>query len=182
MTTVSAGRASSSEISLSNSFLKWLLAIDAAVGGGGASGTSSMPARGDFPTMVDAFTNEADEDLRDGEETEGDRTDDAPPAPWSEFIEAFLCSVGEEARVLRLMTLELRRRGLRAGLPPGEGGGLFRWPSLLGDGEDGCEDGGSAVKEAVEIESPPSAFDSEVSLLFTEGGKGAAGAVSPARF
>jgi hypothetical protein len=174
MTTVSAGRAASSEISLSNSCLKWLLAIDTAVCFGGASGTSSIPASGAFPTSVDAFTNDAEDDLRDSDTREGDRAEDTPPTPWREFIEAFLCRVGEVDRVSRLMTLGLRRRGLRcAALPFGDDGRVFRCPRFLVEGEEGCGDGGRTVEEAVLIERRFSACESEVSFLFIEGGKGA---------
>lgn len=139
-----------------------------------------MPESGDFPTRVDAFTNDAEDDLRDGDAREGDRTDEAPPTPCREFIEAFLCSVGDEERVSRLMTLGLRRRGrgLRGVLPFGDDGGLLRWPSVLVEGEEGCDEGGRAVEEAALIESRFSACESEVSFLFIDGGNGAGEAVT----
>jgi hypothetical protein len=181
MTTVSAARASSSDMSLCNSFLKWLLAIEAAVGGGGASGTSSIPASGALPTNVEALMNDADEDLRDGDGREGERADEAPPpTPWREFIEAFLCSVGDAVRASRLMLLELRRKGRAGVLPFGDDGVLLRCEKFIVEGEEGCEDAGRAVVEAVVIERLFSAFDSEVSFLFIDGGSGAGGAVSPA--
>jgi hypothetical protein len=72
-----------------------------------------MPASGVLPTKAEALTNDAEEDLRDGDAREGDRAEEVPPTPCREFIEAFLCSVGDAARVSRLMTLELRRREVR---------------------------------------------------------------------
>jgi hypothetical protein len=86
--------------------------------------------------------------------------------------------VGDAARASRLILLELRRKGRAGVLAFGEGGGLFRWPSFLVEGEEGCEEGGRAVEEAVVIERRFSAFDSEVSFLFTDGGKGAGGGLS----
>lgn len=117
--------------------------------------------------------NDAEEDLREGDARDGDRADEVPPSPWREFIEAFLCSVGEAARVSRLMTLELRRRGLRDDLAFGDDGVLVLCPSFLGEGEEGCDEGGRAVEEAVEIERRFSAYDSEPSFLFIDGGNGA---------
>jgi len=47
-----------------------------------------------LPTIVDAFVNCAEEDRRDGEALEGV----TPPTPCREFIDAFLSSVGVDAR------------------------------------------------------------------------------------
>lgn len=55
---------------------------------------------------------------------------------------------------------------------------MFCWPSFLVKGEEGCEDGGRAVEEAVVIERRLSACVSEVSFLFIDGGNGAREGVS----
>ena len=90
-----------------------------------------------------------------------------------------MCKVGVDERASRLIELALRRRGLRDGaLPFGDDVGLFRCPSLLGEGEAGCGDGGRAVDEAALIERCFSACESEASLLFIDGGKGASEVVS----
>lgn len=131
-----------------------------------------MPESGDLPTNVEAFTNDADDDLREGDERDGGRAEDDPPTPWSEFIEAFLCSVGEAERVSRLMRLGLRRTVLAGdALPFGDGGGILRWLILRVEGEEGCDEGGRAVEEedAALIESRFSAFESEASFLFIDG-------------
>jgi hypothetical protein len=115
--------------------------------------------------------NCADDDLRDGDDLEGV----TPPTPCKEFIEAFLRSVGVDARASRLMDDELRRRGLRGGaFPFGDEVEPFRCPSR--EGEADCGEDGRAVEEAVLIESRLSECDSVV-LLFVDGGNGAGGMV-----
>lgn len=70
--------------------------------------------------------------------------------------------------------LALRRKGPRTGVfVLGEEGVLFRWLSLLAEGDEGCDEVGRAAEEGVVIESRFSAFDSEVSFLFIAGGNGA---------
>lgn len=139
----------------------------------GVSTMSSSPESGDFPTIVDAFKNEAEDDRRDGDAREGDaregdRDGVGPPIPWSEFIEAFRWRDGEDERVSMLMELGLRRRGLRGdALPFGEEEEVARCARLRA-GEADFGDAESAVDEAASIVSR----FRECAFGF-EGGKGA---------
>ena len=72
---------------------------------------------------------DTEDDLREGEDPDGVRSREGvtPLAPWSEFIEAFLRSVGVVDRVPRLTVLGLRWRGLRdSSFPLGEEDELLR--------------------------------------------------------
>jgi hypothetical protein len=99
------------------------------LGGGGV--VSSTSERGDLPTIVEALVNCAEEDRRDGEALEGV----IPPTPWREFMDAFLNSVGVDARECWLMELGDRWRGLRGGtFPFDDDVESFRWEKpLLGE-------------------------------------------------
>lgn len=67
-------------------------------------------------------------------------------------MEALFNNVGVAARASRLVEDEVRRRGLRGGaLPFGEDDEGARWPRR--EGELPCGEAGSAVEEAVAIES-----------------------------
>ena len=101
---VFAGRASAPWFCASSSDLKCALAIEAAVGAGGAEGGSSMPESGDLPMAGCPFMMCAEDERRDDEERGGV----TPPTPCREFIEAFLCKVvGVEERASRLAELGL---------------------------------------------------------------------------
>jgi hypothetical protein len=148
--------------------MKWLLAIEAAVCCGGGGIVSPTSERGDLPTIVEALVNCAEEDRPEGEALDGV----TPPTPCREFMDAFLSSVGVDARELWLIELGDRWRGLRGGiLPFGDAVELFRWGKPL-LGETLCGEVGSDVAEAALIESCFSEFE-RASLLFVDAGKGA---------
>ena len=105
-----------------------------------------------MPIIVDAFKNDADDDLRDGEARVGEREGATPPMPWRDFIDALRCSDGVDERLSRLMELGLRWRGLRGGIFPfGDAVTLFCLPRVRA-GEEGCDDEGRGFDEAALIE------------------------------
>lgn len=163
---MSVGLAPSSFSFRSNSDLKCVLAMDSAVWRGSGGSISSISSSADLPARAEAL-NCAEEDLRDCDCLEGV----IPPTPCREFIEAFLSSVGEEARASTLIEEELRRRGLR--------GGACRFGEELElcprrDGDTTCGEGGRAVNEAVEIVN----CCSESDRLFADGGSGISGGIA----
>lgn len=122
---------------------KYVVAIDSAVMGG-SSGVSSKFVCGDFPNKFWPFALCADDDLLDDA---GDgRVGVTAPAFLREFIEALRKSVGDAARVSRLVALGLLRNGLwlRLSFVDGAFGTLefLRGVEMRGEG-------GSAVAEAV---------------------------------
>ena len=145
-----------------------MLAIEVGVCRGGGGVVSSTSERGDLPTIVEALVNCAEEERREGEALEGV----TPPTPCREFIDAFLSSVGVDARECWLIELGDRWRGLRGGiLPFGDDVELFRWGKPL-LGEALCGEGGRVVADAALIESRFSECE-RLSLLFVDADNGA---------
>jgi hypothetical protein len=111
--------------------------------------------------------NCAEEERRDGEALEGVM----PPTPCREFMDAFLSSVGVDARECWLMELGDRWRGLRGGiLPFGDDVEFFRWGKPLLGETLGGEEGRDAADAAL-IESRFGECE-KVSLLFVDCGNG----------
>lgn len=130
----------------------------------GGKGVVSSSTRGDLPTIVEAFVNCTDDDLRDIDGREGV----TPPTPCNEFIDTFRSRVGVEDREVWLMELGDRWRGLRGGREPFVVE-LFRCPKVrAGEAELDRGEAGKGVAAAVLIERRWSERDSDVWLLFVD--------------